>query len=204
MSGALFNNAYLVVCRRSGASVLIDAPADPGPLIAAARATVPRALLITHGHHDHIEGLAQVQGQLGVPLWLGEADRPALGGDAADLLELEGERLEFGELWLELIRTPGHTPGSTCFHLPAEASGGGGFLFSGDTLFPGGPGKTRTHADFKTILDSIGQRLLTLPPNTAVLPGHGEGTDIASAAAESAAFRAAPLSGDERGDVTWA
>ena len=204
VSGGLANNAYLLVCRRTGAAVAVDAPRSPRALIAAARGVELRAVLITHGHHDHEEGYGELVAGNPLPTWLGAGDRAALAEREPAWLEPGADgSLRFGEIALQPLATPGHTPGSTCFLLPPTDPGDAPLLFSGDTLFPGGPGRTWSHRDLKTILASLAEHLFTLPPDTVVLPGHGRPTTIADEAEGFRKLAAKQLEGDEMGDVSW-
>ncbi|MGC8473239.1 MAG: MBL fold metallo-hydrolase [Candidatus Dormibacteria bacterium] len=171
--GPLDNDAYFVACPETGEAVLIDAANEAPKLIAAAEGLELRAILETHGHWDHWQALAQVAGEFpgavvaAHPDDLGMFPPPPPGHHLHD-----GEVVEFGHRRLSVIHTPGHTPGSVCFLAP-------GILFSGDTLFPGGPGSTRPpEGDFATILESIEVKLWPLPDATLVLPGHGDPTTI--------------------------
>ncbi len=171
--GPLDNDAYFVACPETGEAVLIDAANEAPKLIAAAQGLELQAILETHGHWDHWQALAQVAGEFPAavvaahPDDLGMFPPPPPGHHLHD-----GEVVEFGRRRLSVIHTPGHTPGSVCFLAP-------GILFSGDTLFPGGPGSTRPpEGDFDTILESIEVKLWPLPDATLVLPGHGDPTTI--------------------------
>jgi glyoxylase-like metal-dependent hydrolase (beta-lactamase superfamily II) len=104
--------------------------------------------------------------------------------------------ISFGDVRLEVFHTPGHTPGSVCFLA-------GRYLVSGDTLFPGGPGKTWSAVGFKQILDSIERRILSMPDDTKVFPGHGEGTTLGAERSAIEAFCARPRDGNLYGDVLW-
>ncbi len=202
--GPAANNAYLIVCRHTNRSVIIDAPAAPGPLIEAARGTRVAALLLTHGHADHLAGLEELLSAFDVPLGIARADRDALPhpGAAPEIDVSDGGAVPFGDLTLEAIRVPGHTAGSTAFLLPASG-GRPGFLFGGDTLFQGGPGKTWSREGFEEIVRSVRERLLTLPDDTRVWPGHGEGTTIAEARREHAVFAGRPHRPGLFGEVRW-
>ena len=125
----------------------------------------------THGHHDPIGAVPALR-RAGYPVGVTAEDAPMLPGH--DFTLQDDAELEVGDLRLRTISTPGHTPGSMCFLVE-----GSPLLFSGDTLFPGGPGKTTTRAAFATIVDSIERRLFaTLDDDTVVMPGHGEDTTI--------------------------
>lgn len=193
--GQYGTNCYLVACPRTGQGVAIDAPAQPEAILAQARGIQVNYILMTHNHMDHTQALAQLKEALGVPLAAHPQDAPGLGVPA-DLALKDGDLIRFGDIALRVIHTPGHTPGSLCFLY-------GRHLFSGDTLFPGGPGKTRTPADFRQILATIKSRLLPLPDDTAVYPGHGEDTALGKERGEIAAFEARPHPPDLCGDVLW-
>ncbi|MEL7158979.1 MAG: MBL fold metallo-hydrolase, partial [Actinomycetota bacterium] len=132
-----------------------------------------RTVLETHGHWDHIQAVPQVR-DAGYMVGVTAEDAAML--PSYDYLLEDDSMIEVGRLRLHTITTPGHTPGSICFKLVDKP-----LLFSGDTLFPGGPGATNNEgADFDTIIESIDRRLFTLPPDTIVLPGHGDDTVIAN------------------------
>ena len=168
--GPLENNVYTVACARSGRAVIIDAAAEPDRILEAAAGLRIEAVLTTHGHHDHIGAAREVCAALEVPFRIHPADAPAAGLEP-DLPLRDGEEISVGAVTLATIHTPGHTPGAICFTT-------GGYLFSGDTLFPGGPGATAGPAEFATIMASLRQHLFTLPDSTLVLPGHGLDTTI--------------------------
>lgn len=169
--GELENNVYVVACARTGQAAIVDAADEPDTIEAALGDVEPVAILTTHGHYDHVGAAAEMRDRLAVPFCIHPADA-ALAGIAPDVALEDGETINIGELRLDLIHTPGHTPGSMCLALP-------GHLFTGDTLFPGGPGATRRpESSFPTIIESIRDRLFTLPDGTVVYPGHGVDTTI--------------------------
>lgn len=171
--GPLDNNCYLLVSPMSRDAVLIDASGDAeqlGRQIRARRARV-RSILMTHGHEDHWSALGQLREILGasVGIHLDDADMLPLTPNFA---LAHDQHIAFGAAQLRVLHTPGHTPGGVCFL-------GDGILFSGDTLFPGGPGDTRQPlGDFPQIMRSLREQLFTLPDSTLVYPGHGEPTTI--------------------------
>ena len=179
--GSWENNVYVVACAATGAAVIIDASAEPDAIVAAAADVTPIAVLTTHGHFDHVGAARPVADRLGIPLRLHPADATTFGLEPDE--ELDAGPIDVGAITLEAVETPGHTPGSVS--LVAD-----GVLFSGDTLFPGGPGATRgPGSDFTTIMNSV-DRLLTMPDATLVMPGHGLDTTIGAERPHAAAWRA--------------
>ena len=193
--GPYDNNAYLLVCPETNESIIIDTPAEPGGLIAAARATDVKAILITHNHSDHIEGFAEVTSQIRAPVGIGEADSHALSRPPDFMLE-DSQEVAAGTVTLKALSTPGHTPGSTCFVV-------GGHLFSGDTLFPGGPGRTRAPENLARIISSITGKLLVLGDDVTFYPGHGDDGDLKTAKVEHGVFASKDHPADLCGDVLW-
>lgn len=170
--GPLENNVYVVRCRRTGAGALIDAANEHDRLLEVARSLGVTSVVQTHGHWDHIGAVEQVR-EAGIDVWV-RAEDAAMLPSYDHLLEDDVEHL-VGDLRLRTVHTPGHTPGSMCFALMDTT-----VLFSGDTLFPGGPGATKFEGgDFSTIIHSIEQRLFRpLGEDTIVWPGHGAATTI--------------------------
>ena len=169
------NNIWLV--GGDGDVVVIDAAHDAGPIIDAVRGRNVVAVVCTHGHNDHVTVAPQLGDALDAPVLLHPADevlwRMTHPGKEFRALQ-DGEVLNVAGTELRAIHTPGHSPGSTCLHAPEL-----GAVFSGDTLFQGGPGATgRSYSDFPTILASISERLGKLPTDTVVYTGHGDTTTI--------------------------
>jgi glyoxylase-like metal-dependent hydrolase (beta-lactamase superfamily II) len=157
--------------------VVIDAAHDAAPIIDAVRGRNVVAVVCTHGHNDHVTVAPQLGATLDAPVLLHPADevlwRMTHPDEDFDRLDPD-TALNVGGLELRGIHTPGHSPGSTCLYAPEL-----GAVFSGDTLFSGGPGATgRSYSDFPTILASISQRLGQLPGDTVVYTGHGDTTTI--------------------------
>jgi len=158
--------------------VVIDAPHDAGAIAAVVGDRRLVAIACTHAHDDHVRQAPALAALTDAPILLHPDDQVVWDLTHADRRPdgalVDGERVEVAGIALHVIHTPGHAPGAVCFHAPAL-----GALFSGDTLFAGGPGATgRSYSDFDTIIASIRDRLLTLPPETVVHPGHGDTTTI--------------------------
>ncbi|HEY2333131.1 MAG TPA: MBL fold metallo-hydrolase [Acidimicrobiales bacterium] len=169
--GPYDNNVFILRCRETGDAVLLDAANEHELLLELCRDLGVRRVLETHGHADHIQAVPQVR-DAGYRVAV-TADDAAMLPSYDDIL-LDDSVIEVGRLRLSTIHTPGHTPGSMCFLLE-----GSPILFSGDTLFPGGPGNTfGSDTAFDQIIEQIDRRLFTLPKETLVLPGHGEDTTI--------------------------
>jgi len=193
--GSFSTNAYIVTCRETRESLVVDAPGHVGHILAALRDTHPNYILITHGHMDHIPVLADLKKALSVPVAAHSGDAEALPIDS-DILLRDGDTISLGAIQFQVIHTPGHTPGSVCFLA-------GKHLISGDTIFPGGPGHTRSPADFRTIIESLTRRIFPLPDDTEVYPGHGEATVLAMEKAAFRDFSARRHRLDLCGDVLW-
>lgn len=174
------NNIWLVGDDRS--VLIVDAAHDADVIADAVNGRRVTAIALTHGHNDHINAAVALRELVDAPVLLHPADRmlwdavhPGADPDG-DLAA--GDVLRAGPAELAVLSTPGHSPGCCCFH---DVSGG--HVFSGDTLFCGGPGATgRSFSDFPTIITSIREQLLTLPPETVVHTGHGESTTIGAEA----------------------
>ena len=169
--GPFENNVFILRCTGTGEAVLIDAANEHELLLEVSRATGVRRVLTTHGHFDHIQAVTQMR-DAGIDVGVASEDAAML--PSYDFTIPDDDVITVGDLRLYTIHTPGHTRGSTCFLLEGHP-----VLFSGDTLFPGGPGNTRFEgASFPQIIESIDRRLFTLPADTLVLPGHGLDTTI--------------------------
>ncbi|MHB1534212.1 MAG: MBL fold metallo-hydrolase [Acidimicrobiales bacterium] len=170
--GPVDNNVFVLRCRETGQAVLLDAANEHDKLLDLCRRLDVRRVLETHGHWDHIQAVPAIR-DAGYEVGVTAADAGML--PSYDFVIEDGAVIEVGRLRLHTIATPGHTPGSMCFRLE-----GSPVLFSGDTLFPGGPGNTSfPGGDFATIIGSIEDRLFApLSAETIVFPGHGADTTI--------------------------
>jgi glyoxylase-like metal-dependent hydrolase (beta-lactamase superfamily II) len=169
--GPMDNNVFVLRCRQTGDAVLLDAANEHDRLLEMCQDLGVRSVLETHGHWDHIQAVPQLR-DAGYEVHVTAEDADRL--PSYDQLLDDDSVITVGRLRLRTIHTPGHTPGSMCFLLE-----GAPVLFSGDTLFPGGPGATKfPGGDFPAIIDSIERKLLPLPAGTRVLPGHGDDTTI--------------------------
>jgi glyoxylase-like metal-dependent hydrolase (beta-lactamase superfamily II) len=170
--GPMDNNVYVLRCKLTGDAVLLDAANEHEKLLDLCRRLGVRQVLETHGHWDHIQAVPAVR-DAGYDVGVTQADAEML--PSYDFVIEDDGVIEVGRLRLQTIATPGHTRGSMCFRLE-----GSPVLFSGDTLFPGGPGATKfPGGDFPTIIRSIEDRLFAkLAPDIIVMPGHGADTTI--------------------------
>lgn len=170
------NNVWLV--GDDDEVVVIDAAHDPAPILEAAQGRTVRLVVCTHGHNDHVNAAPAVADAAGAPVALHHADRMLWDavhpGRPPDVDLAEHHAVDVAGTRLHVLHTPGHSPGGVCLHLPEE-----GVVFSGDTLFEGGPGATgRSFSDRATLLASIRARLLVLAPETRVHTGHGPSTTV--------------------------
>jgi glyoxylase-like metal-dependent hydrolase (beta-lactamase superfamily II) len=168
--GPMDNNVYVLTCAATRESAVVDAANDAAQILAAVKGTTVQYILQTHGHPDHVQALDEVKRATEAPLAVHPADAAMLPV-TPDILLQDGQELRLGHHDIRVLHTPGHTPGGVCFLT-------GRYLLSGDTLFPGGPGNTRSDpGSFAQIIESV-RRLFTLPEETIVLPGHGADTTI--------------------------
>jgi glyoxylase-like metal-dependent hydrolase (beta-lactamase superfamily II) len=163
--------------------VVVDAAHDAGPILDAVRGRRVTAILLTHGHDDHIGAVRDLTAATGAPAYLHPQDRmlwDRVHATPPDRDLADGDVIEVAGVELRILHTPGHAPGACCFHVPALD-----VVFTGDTLFHGGPGATgRSFSDFPTIVRSIRAALLTLPAETVVHTGHGDDTTIGAEAGD--------------------
>ena len=199
------NNAYLLTCKRTNGAIVIDTPDKPSELLEAVSGVDVKAVLITHNHWDHLQGFDDVIEAVDAPVGIGADDAHAISDRVEPSIDVSHDTIiNCGDVTLRAIATPGHTPGSTCYMLPGEMPGATPHVFTGDTLFPGGPGKSGSPEAFKQLVNSVESQLITLPEQTVVLPGHGRSTTITQSKAEFGVFMANPRRDDLHGDVLWA
>ncbi|GAA1083812.1 MBL fold metallo-hydrolase [Pseudonocardia alni] len=177
--GEMDNNAYLLVCKRSNEALLIDAAAEPtriADLIGAADERPDlRHLVTTHRHADHWQALGAIAGMFEPRLIAHPQDAPELPAPMDEFVE-HGDTITFGEIELEVIHLRGHTPGSLALLYRGEDRP---HLFTGDSLFPGGPGRTTSPEDFQSLITDLESRVFDeLPDDTWFYPGHGDDSTI--------------------------
>ena len=177
--GPMDNNAYLLVCRSTNEALLIDAANEPERLAdligSGAERPELRHIVTTHQHWDHWQALGAVVGMFQTRQIAHPLDAPELPVPTDELVE-HGDTVRFGDIELEVVHLRGHTPGSVAL---VYRDGAGAHIFTGDSLFPGGPGKTAGPPEFASLMDDLEERVFgTLPDETWVYPGHGDDTTL--------------------------
>lgn len=193
--GPFDTNGYVLTCCLTRDSVLVDAAAEATEILKALTGTSPRYILITHNHMDHIGALSELKSKLRIPIAAHRLDAKGLPLRPDILLE-DGDKVSCGNISLKVLHTPGHTPGSLCFLVEKH-------LISGDTIFPGGPGRTMSPADLKLIIQSITTKIFVLPDDTEIYPGHGDSTLLKKEKKEFAVFSSRSHDSNLFGDVIW-
>jgi glyoxylase-like metal-dependent hydrolase (beta-lactamase superfamily II) len=194
--GPYGNNAYVVRDVSAGSAVLVDMPLDEGPLLEAIAAEGGvKTVIATHWHPDHWMTYDAVRAATGAPVLVGSTEI-RIPEERIDGRLDDGAEVPVGNARIAVIHTPGHTPGSISLRI-------GRAVITGDTLFAGGPGKTSARGDLETIMASITAKLLPLPAETFVLPGHGTTTTIAASRSGVAAYKRHPKPAGFFGDVEW-
>ena len=184
--GPYDNNGYILVCPETNEGIIIDTPAEPEKLLNEIGNTKISHILITHNHQDHLLGFTEITSSVGALVGIGAKDADALPNPPQLSLQ-DGDVVKFGNQELKILGTPGHTDGGVCMLV-------GKHLFSGDT---------RSADAVRQVIDSITGKLLVLPDNTTVYPGHGLDTSIGDARREYQGFAARQHSPDLFGEVTW-
>jgi glyoxylase-like metal-dependent hydrolase (beta-lactamase superfamily II) len=193
--GFASNNCYVLSDNQARDAVIIDAPEGCDAIGPALEGLKVQSVIVTHRHRDHWAGIETMLSFVDAPVLTGVGDREPYEQYVTKSLA-HGDVIEVGGLQLRVMHTPGHTPGHVCLVT-------GNHLLSGDTLFPGGPGRTRSNADLQTEIESIKSNLYVLPDGVAVYPGHGANTTIGASRAEYAVFESKPHDPDLCGDVLW-
>lgn len=193
--GPYDNNAYVIIDGVSGESLIVDMPAEGEKILEQAQGTEVTGIVLTHAHPDHCLSFDLITKATGAPV-LAHEEEPGISAERAARRLRDGGALAVGSLEVKVIHTPGHTPGSICLLV-------GDYLIAGDTLFPGGPGRTNSPQQLQEEIRSIVERLFALPDDTLVYPGHGESTTIGRSKQEYAVFASKEHRPDLCGDVTW-
>jgi glyoxylase-like metal-dependent hydrolase (beta-lactamase superfamily II) len=177
--GPMDNNAYLLRCLRTGEGLLIDAANEADRVLDMIGDTHVARIVTTHRHFDHWQALAEVQAATGAAVVAHPDDAGELPVPVTEPVQ-DGGTIAVGDAVLSVIHLRGHTPGSIAIGYDAGGSlAGTPHLFTGDSLFPGGPGKTHTPADFNSLMDDLKERVFgRLPDGTWVYPGHGKDTTL--------------------------
>ncbi|MFE2499036.1 MBL fold metallo-hydrolase [Streptomyces scopuliridis] len=186
--GPMDNNAYLLRCRATGEQLLIDAANDAGTLLTLIGDDGIASVVTTHRHGDHWQALAEVVAATGARTYAGRYDAEGIPVPT-DVPVEDGDTIRVGEIGLTALRLVGHTPGSIV--LVYDDPHGHAHLFTGDCLFPGGPGRTGTPADFTSLMDGIETKIFAaLPDETWIYPGHGNDSTLGAERPHLAAWRA--------------
>ena len=206
--GPISNNAFILVDDASKDAAVIDAVTEHEQTLAAVAelgATV-KMVLITHGHFDHLMGFAELRAAVDAPFYMHKADakmatesphsKETFDPKRIDVHLRGGETIPLGQTLIDVMHTPGHTPGSLCFY--AEP-----FCLVGDTLFPGGPGHTTSNKNLRELIASITREIYALPDGTILFNGHGEDTTVGASHDEYRQFARRDHDGSLYGDVLW-
>jgi glyoxylase-like metal-dependent hydrolase (beta-lactamase superfamily II) len=178
--GPMDNNCYVLADAATGTGIVIDAADEPDRILDAIGDVDITTILTTHGHRDHWQALATVARATGARVLHHLADAPMIPMSADGTIS-DGDKVSVGAAAVEIIHTPGHTDGSVCVVLTGAAEDRPDItthLFTGDTLFPGGPGRTSGAATFAQIMTSLRERLFVHDDDTWVHPGHGDDTTL--------------------------
>jgi len=189
-------NAYVVICEETKSSVIVDPGADANEILALTTGTKVKGILITHGHLDHVQALSEIKSITKAPVYIHPEDAATNNLDY-DVPLFDGQTIRVGNLSIEVIHTPGHTPGQVSFNL------GDGRIIVGDTIFVGGPGKTWSPEEFTTTMQTMQTTVFAWSDETEFFPGHGPSGLIGK---ERPAFDAFVDKGWPKtlfGDVTW-
>lgn len=185
--GPMDNNAYLLECTATGDGLLIDAANEADRILELTNGTSLRRIVTTHRHRDHWQALSDVVAKTGAATSAHPLDGAELPVPVSDPVD-HGDSITFGQVELSVMHLRGHTPGSIALHWSADGS----HLFTGDSLFPGGPGNTFGNTDdFVSLMNDLEERVFaTLPDDTWVYPGHGADTTLGTERPHLAEWRA--------------
>ena len=189
-------NAYILIDEETNSSAIVDPGAEAEALLAQVEGTLVKAILITHGHADHIGALEEIKEASKAQVYINPDEAEEFKLDF-DVPVQDEQTIPIGNIKLRAIHTPGHTPGMTCFDL------GDGRILVGDTIFMGGPGKTWSNKDFATTMRTMQEIVFTWPDETQFFPGHGPSSVIGQERPAFESFVARGWSGKLYGDVTW-
>ena len=193
--GRYDNNAYVIVSPDTNEGIIIDAPMEPEVLLQEALNIDVKYILITHRHQDHLAGLSTIREKTGALIGVHGEDAEALPMEA-DFLLKDQDNIVVANINMTVLHTPGHTPGSVCYLVEDN-------IFSGDTLFPGGPGHSSSAGKLSQTIKSITEKLFVLPDSLSLLPGHGKEGVLGVSKEEYKLFASRPHPEDLSGDVLW-
>jgi glyoxylase-like metal-dependent hydrolase (beta-lactamase superfamily II) len=189
-------NVYVFIDKGTNTSAIIDPGAEAESILSLVGGTRIAAILITHGHADHVGALAEVKSGTNAPVYMNQLDAEGFKLDL-DIPLQDGQIIPIGDQQVRAIHTPGHTPGMTCLDL------GDGRILVGDTIFVGGPGKTWSKKDFSTTMRTMQEIVFTWPDETRFYPGHGPSGEIGQERSAFEAFLGRGWSRKLYGDVVW-
>ncbi|UCC17160.1 MAG: MBL fold metallo-hydrolase [Dehalococcoidales bacterium] len=193
--GPYETNTYIVTCLETKTGVVIDAPGDAEKVFEAVKGTDVKYILMTHNHMDHTGAMAELRSGLGVPIAAHEADAGHMPVKP-DLFLKDGDTLTIGDLEIRVIHTPGHTPGGLCFYV-------GDYLLAGDTIFKDGPGRTGSPPALTQVIESITEKIFTLPDETRIFPGHGDFAVLKEEKDKYSVFASKSHDPKLCGDIVW-
>jgi hydroxyacylglutathione hydrolase len=193
--GPYQSNSYVLVCNKTHA-LLVDPGDDPGTLLGIVAGTQLVAILLTHGHPDHAGALAEVRQATGAPVGVHPGDAGLLPVPP-DFELYDGQVVPFGGCYVGVHHLPGHTPGSIGLRLTGDR------WLVGDTIFPAGPGRTDSPAQFTQLVQTLSESIFVLPQATQLLPGHGEPTTVGREYKPFHTFLERGWAVDAYGDVRW-